>query len=62
MTQIESTLQQLRWIGTFPTDCTRDDLIRYMTVLEVQAYQDRQTIDGLKARIREFEGRPQQVT
>jgi hypothetical protein len=62
MTQTESTLKQLRSIGTFPTDYTRDDLIRYMTVLEVQAYQDRQSIDHLKARIRELEGRQQQVT
>jgi hypothetical protein len=61
-TRLESALQQLSRIGAFPTDYTRDDLIRYVTVLEAQAYQDRQTIDQLRARIRELEGGQQQVS
>ncbi|MFX1674549.1 hypothetical protein PWR63_20140 [Paraburkholderia sp. A2WS-5] len=60
--QLEAELQQLNQIGTFPTDYTLHDLIRYTTVLGALAYRDRETIDRLKARVRELEGRQQQVT
>jgi hypothetical protein len=54
---IESTLLQLRHVGTFPTDYTHDDLVLYVTVLEAQAWQDRATIDELRGRIRVLEKR-----
>jgi len=60
--QTRGPLNHLVAIGKVPKDYSRDELIRYMTVLEAQAYDNLETIDRLTERIRELEDCQQRKT